>query len=323
MVLFRMARHSGEETGLGSTFTNLIWVERTPLGVALEWVIAHGQTPERLHVALTAYRNLPKMSTTADIVRAAANIVENTLDLPTSRLRDWVFEVQVPHGNIRSQPAFASMLFDLATMPWERVGLAGLIASLQAAAIQAATYEPWQRFKGLDPKIDYAQKTSRNAMMLMRGVEGYIDANDRNEVALACGVRWQFASGNCGTTESFPTALCALVPEQLTSLPLDPYSGRPFGYVRSHQQEVPPLRHALGVTPGKGHSSAPESWLLYSAGPNGNDDGGITFNEDHRTQPLDIVFEIPPVEGNTGVSKGNVKAETSQRITEAQASDRC
>ena len=119
MALFRMARHSGEGTGLGLTFSTIVWEERTALGVALEWAVARGQTPEQLHAALMAYRDLPKMPPAADIVRAEANIVENTLDLPASRLRDWVFEST--HGQSRSQVAFASMLFDLATTPWERV----------------------------------------------------------------------------------------------------------------------------------------------------------------------------------------------------------
>ena len=183
MVLFRMARHGGEETGLGSTFVNLIWVERTALGVAMEWAVARGQTPEQLHAALTAYRNLPKIPAAADVVRAEANIVEKTLDLPTSRLRDWVFQGRLTHGNIRTQPAFTSMLFDLATMPWERVCARRVNRLMASAAIQASIYEPWQRSEGRDPKIDYAQKTSRNAMMLMRGAEGYINTNDYNEVA--------------------------------------------------------------------------------------------------------------------------------------------
>jgi hypothetical protein len=306
MGLFRMARHSGEGTGLGLNFANDIWVERTALGVALEWAVAHGQTPERLQTALTAYHGLPKMPAAADIVRAEANIVENTLDLPTSRLRDWVFEGQVPHGNSRSQPAFVSMLFDLATTPWERIRARRVNRLLASAAIQAAMYDPWQRSKQLDPEIDYAQKTSRNAMMLIRGVEGYIEANDRNEVGrrglvLVLALReWQLRH-----RVQFPKSLDALVPEELAGSPLDPYSGQPFGYVRSHGQEVPLLRHALGAARYEGHSSAPGSWLLYSVGPNRSDDGGITFKDrDHRTQLMDIVFEIPPVEGDAVASKG-------------------
>jgi hypothetical protein len=49
----------------------------------------------------------------------------------------------------------------------------------------------------------------------------------------------------------------------------------------------------------------PGSWLLYSVGPDGHDDGGTTFMEkDHRSQAMHIVFTIPPAEGSASASKG-------------------
>ena len=57
-----------------------------------------GQTPERLHAALEAYRNLPKMPTPSEIVRAEANIVENTLNLPASELRGYLEELLFARG---------------------------------------------------------------------------------------------------------------------------------------------------------------------------------------------------------------------------------
>ena len=312
-ALCRMARHGGEGTGLMATLSSVAWVEQTALGVALEWAVDHGQTPDRLHAALIAYHDLPKIPAAADTVRAEANMVENTLDLPATRLRDWVFESG--HGSIRSQPVFASILFDLATMPWERVCARRVNRLITRAAIQATMRDPWQRPHVPNIEIDYAQKTSRNAMMLMRGVERYIEANDRNEVARRAFVsvlalrEWQLRHGG-----QFPKSLDALVPEQLTSLPLDPYSGQPFGYARSQGQEVPSLRYVLGAAPGKGHNSTPGSWLLYSVGPNRSDDGGLTFKKNDRrvqpVQPLDIVFEIPPVEGQTVPSKGQDHARS-------------
>jgi hypothetical protein len=304
MALFCMARHSSEGTGLSWSFTTIVWVERTALGVAMEWAVAHGQTPEKLHAALIAYRDFPKMPFAADMVRAEANIVENTLDLPASRLRDWIFEST--HGTSRSQVTVASVLFDLATTPWERVRARRVNRLLASAAIEDAMHEPWQRSQRANPEIAYAQKTSRNAMILIPNVRGYIQANDYNEVArrglvLVLALReWQLRHGG-----QFPEKLDVLVPEGLASLPTDPYSGQPFGYVRSQGQEVSPLRQALVASPGKGHISTPGSWLLYSVGPDRTDDGGITFKDkDHRRQPMDIVFEIPPVEGNTDTSKG-------------------
>ena len=89
MALFHMAYQMGESLGLGF---NIVSVERTALGQAMEWAVAGGQTLDRLHAALTAYRQLPEMPSSIDMIRAEANLVENTLQLPTSRLRDWALE---------------------------------------------------------------------------------------------------------------------------------------------------------------------------------------------------------------------------------------
>ena len=80
MALFRMAHHVGDGAqGYTLALRTPYAVERTALGQAMEWAVARGQTPERLHAALAAYRDLPKMPPAADMVRAGANLVENTL----------------------------------------------------------------------------------------------------------------------------------------------------------------------------------------------------------------------------------------------------
>ena len=119
MALFRMAHQVGEGSGY---ILPVLVLERRALGSALEWAVARSQTTEQLHAALADYRSLPKISIN-DIVRAEATLVEKTLDLPVDRLRDWAFE-RVSENSRGMPPAFAA-LFDLATMPWERVRTAG------------------------------------------------------------------------------------------------------------------------------------------------------------------------------------------------------
>ena len=90
VVLFRMATHFAEGSGAAEATDVVSHNERQALELALEWALAPGQTPERLHKALEAYRILHKMPPPSDIVRAEANLVENTLDLPPSKLRGYL-----------------------------------------------------------------------------------------------------------------------------------------------------------------------------------------------------------------------------------------
>jgi len=308
VVLFRMARHFGEGAGLDPA-SSVVLVERDALGLAMEWAVARGQTTERLHAALAAYHGLPKMPPATDVVRVEANLVEKTLDLPTSKFRDWLF--QSMSGLPQSERVLASALLDVVTTPWERARVQRLNRLVSAAAIQSAMHEPWQRSGHApgaldDAEISYAQTTTPQAMHLIRHTAAYLAADHDNDVMRRALVQiialraWQRRHGG-----QFPDRLDALVPEELPSLPTDPYSGRPFGYVRSDGHDVSSLQFALRTGLGELQAPAKGSWLLYSVGPDGHDDGGITFKDnDHRSQPMDIVFAIPPVESDSGAAKG-------------------
>ena len=134
IVLFHMARHISAPDGMAHHLSSLS-VEQNAIGLAMEWAIARGQTPERLLAALAAYRDLPKMPPSADTVRAEANLVENTLDLPASTIRDWLYEsMYVP----RSRAVITSVLIDLMNTPWERARARRVNRLLARAAIHDA-----------------------------------------------------------------------------------------------------------------------------------------------------------------------------------------
>jgi hypothetical protein len=304
MVLFRMAHHVGEGSGFVSAFPDVQLIEREALGQALEWAVARGQTPERLHRALAAYRDLPNMPTTADTVRAEANLLENTLDLPTARLRDWVFEQVNPRRGIEA--ALSGAVFDVVTMPWERVRARRVNRLIASALLKDITREPWQRSRVPNEEIVHAQTTTRNAMTLIRNLSSYVAGSDQNEVGRRALVQvlairaWQLQHGG-----QFPKSLDALVPTELPSLPTDPYSGQPFGYKPSQGKDVPALRTAINPPLGNGNAPTPGAWLLYSFGPDFGNDGGVAFERKFfQTQPRDIVFEIPPVVGGDSKDKG-------------------
>jgi len=291
VVLFRMARHLSEPAGL-ARYVSLLSPERTGMGLAMEWALERGQTPERLLAALAAYRDLPKIPPAADAVRVGANLVENTLDLPASTFRDWLYAGRA-----------SAVLFDVATMPWERARARRVNRLLALAAIHDADREPWQRPRHADPEISRAERSTPLARTLRPDPGSNVVNNDRNEVGRRALVQvlalraWQLRHRG-----QFPDHLDRLVPELLPSLPSDPYSGRPFGYVRASGQFVGPFSSALFAAPATVHAAAKGSWLLYSVGPDGQDDGGTAYKKVQRTLTTDIVFAIPPVEGDGGAS---------------------
>jgi hypothetical protein len=157
-------------------------------------------------------------------------------------------------------------------------------------------------------------------MWLIPHPEPYLAAVDHNEVARRALMQilalraWQLRHNG-----QFPERLSALVPDELPSLPNDPFSGQPFGYVRSHGREVPPLHVALhgALALGEDAPKVPPrgTRLLYSVGPDGLDDDGIAFkNKGFRSQPMvDIVFAIPPVAGEGGASKAQSGGDDKNR----------
>jgi hypothetical protein len=312
VVLFRMAWHFSEGAGLHPAFFALSSMERDALLLAMEWATSRGQTPERLHAALAAYRDLPKMPPAADVVRAEANLTEKTLNLPTSALHDWLLESMSEPGRNASGQIWESAWLDVETAPWERARARRVNRLVAAATIRAATLEPWQR-PGLsasgrdDSQVAGARSTTPLAKRLFPNMEAYVEGDDLNEVARRALVQvlalraWQLRHGG-----EFPNRLDALVPEELPSLPVDPYLGRPFGYVRWRGQRVFRSREALSVVAQRTISPPPPpgSWLLYSVGPNRQDDNATTSAHNEFPQVhLDIVFAIPPVEGGTDAGK--------------------
>ena len=111
----------------------------------------------------------------------------------------------------------------------------------------------------------------------------------------------------------FPDSLDALVPDELPSLPNDPYADRPFGYIPWEGGTILPLKSALagfmGTPDAQLISTEPGSRLLYSVGQDRRDNGGTSNT---RTFPgRDLVFTIPPVGNTTGAGKD--KAESTPK----------
>jgi hypothetical protein len=131
-----------------------------------------------------------------------------------------------------------------------------------ARTIAAATQDWWRR-EGEVPRPE-----SRNPVTNLISLDGTrLRARELRHLAALRATRLVLALElHLVRHQAYPESLSALVPDCLAALPLDPFSGESFCYVR-----VDPL-----------------NYTLYSVGPNMQDDGGAP--EEFEAREGDIAF---------------------------------
>ncbi|HZW30302.1 MAG TPA: hypothetical protein VFF52_06300, partial [Isosphaeraceae bacterium] len=184
---------------------------------------------------------------------------------------------------------------ELITTPWERARAARANRSYALAAASIVAREPWHRPfggitnpSGLAGLLATVVESTPLMKRLLPNIEPFLDADDRNEVARRALVQvlairaWQLRHGG-----RFPDRLEVLVPEELPSLPADPFSGQGFRYSTQAQST----------------QIEPSSWVkvafLASVGPVrlGARSGAIFPGPAARSQ---LVFPIPPLQQDAG-----------------------
>jgi hypothetical protein len=96
-----------------------------------------------------------------------------------------------------------------------------------------------------------------------------------------------------------------LVPSYLSELPLDPFTGRPFGYRVSIGERLHTLS-TQGRVIGETRDVAPGQGVVWSAGPDAVDNGGTAGGTDfpwydpRREEGADLIFLVPSVPGKRG-----------------------
>jgi hypothetical protein len=294
VVIFRMARHLDEGAAIDQALQALA-IERLALDRAIAWTIAPGQTPDRLRAALAAYREPLGMPPAAEVVRAEAQIVEQSLDHLDEVLVNYLHKLgSMPAGELAARHAVWSTVVAL---PWERVRAHRVTRRLFNAAIEDASLEPWQQPRATTPSTAWKDPELYDELMstpllklLFPNIGAYVEGDYRNEVSRRALVQilairaWQLRHNG-----TFPDRLEALVPEDLTRLPIDPYSGKPFGY----GLEAGELQAGPDHQPGPRSQS--ETRLLFSVGPNGREEALSSRGSGQATLGDDIVFAIPPL----------------------------
>jgi hypothetical protein len=119
---------------------------------------------------------------------------------------------------------------------------------------------------------------------------GTPDPNDmvtvrRRATSLILGLRaYQLNSGR------YPDELESLQPQYFAELPLDPYSGRAFGFSVATGQMIGSYSLVNGSAP---YATRAGQRLIYSVGPDGTDQAGATDWGYHFGSPADWLFPVP------------------------------
>src|SRR5262249_42973904 len=144
-------------------------------------------------------------------------------------------------------------------------------------------------------QLDHIQVTTPLVRFVWLDFWHLIQEQVRNDAAYgALDVLFALRSWQLKHDGRLPDRLEELVPSELERLPIDPYSGRPFGYVRAHGQALLPLGELAPRS--MGQDTRPlvpaEGRLLYSVGPDRKDDEART-NEVRGMSGGDFIFPIP------------------------------
>lgn len=171
--------------------------------------------------------------------------------------------------------ATANLLAACELPPYERPAVVEEAVKVQSAGISAFRRETIELFdlEGMSDSLQVSREASgRQVCQWLATTPWLVEDSVRSASVL---VPFDRIAARRGITETFlalrawqirhgkyPETLGELVGHDLDALPLDPFSGRPFGYVRASGQV---LRHA---GPGESqYQTKADDWLLYSVGP--------------------------------------------------------
>ena len=107
----------------------------------MRWAADSRQTPERLRSALDAYRKLSPMPTPAEPIRAEAQIIRNTVNLPRREFVEKLLEMRA-QGIKPLDLWWHKLRVDLVTTPWELARTSRAFRLLYASEIMALQAGP-------------------------------------------------------------------------------------------------------------------------------------------------------------------------------------
>ncbi len=287
LAQLRMAGQLAESTPSIAQLAIAAQVHRRAAGLAIEWAGDPRQSPGSIRAARDDLKRLPPLPSAAAAIRLESMAIDGTLDLPAEEILSLI------RGGGTALTTSESLGFSwLIAPPWERVRAKRLGRRRAAEILPEVGREPWERSRQADfDALPAGSPLLRQVFAAFGAVVHVLDRETTRRRALeqVLALRWwQLDHGG-----EYPGALGDLVPARLDRLPLDPYSGRPFGYVRSEGQKAqPPMSNDYGPSSDL-RPTRPGQRLLYSIGPDGVDDGGKVPFELLRGGRGDLIYPLP------------------------------
>ncbi len=329
-AILRMETQLGRGRGLIGYLTTLRMRDLAEK-VAFDWAADPRQTPKTLRDALADLAALPTRPSLGEAVHVEAWLVDKAFSGPTDELRELAFVpfYQEPNGGPRVRMRNSQTSTGTGTLeqldqdwlmaPWERQRARRALSMAYALAVSDASRPAWAppddvhsltiQQDTVGPgriiplwyltraNVAHALATTPLARRFFYSIEPYRFASDMSlvrEGALRLTLAIELYRREHGGRH--PATLSELVPEILPTMPVDPYSGREFGYVQSHGQTAarPGRGEGRQLSPGDEQSTRPGQWLLYSVGPDLKDDrADKDVRADLHRSYGDIVFPLP------------------------------
>jgi hypothetical protein len=151
---------------------------------------------------------------------------------------------------------------------WQPLDLPGLFR-LQTKCVEAAKAPPEQQLSRVQQLKTEASKLDPVSGLWFSSFEKVVKASVRNQAWLRCAYVGLAVERYRQAHHRWPDSLAALAPEFLHDLPSDPYNGSPLKYRRLDD----------GV-------------VIYSVGPDGQDDGGKLDRQNPTASGTDIGFQL-------------------------------
>ena len=297
LAQFQMSDQYASAARSMADYEAALWISQAALNRALAWSRDPKVTLEAIRFARTSLETVAVVPTAADALRGESWRIEISLDHPTE---EWV-DFLAPENEVNPFQPWTRIFDAWAVAPgWERERTRRIIRMVGMIAIRNASLDRGSRLQessSVEPFWPPSRVALWNTPLANRLVLPFLEpdvaydreSTNRRALELFLALRaWQLThDGNA------PASLSELVPAELSGLPSDPYSmnklifryANPTAEVESvdangvapaPQPGMPGMAASAGaakVTPDEA-SNRPPQYLLYSVGPNNQDDLG-------------------------------------------------